>query len=155
MPALNAKPPVAASAASVAIQSAYGPSIPNAVIAPTTKCGWRAASVRVSRPETSTPDVTSTSAWSSRSWKRSVSAAAVEIEHHAVLARVADRERQRHAAANRGGRPRRRPPGRLDLDHLGTEVAEEPAGELAAVDGAVDDAQTGQGQQEFAHRANL
>ena len=35
------------------------------------------------------------------------------------------------------------------------EVTEQAAGELAAVDGAVDHAQAGQGQGLFAHRANL
>ena len=78
-----------------------------------------------------------------------------QVEHDAALPRVADRERQRHAAPYRRGPAPRRPARRLHLDDVGAEVPQESAGELAAVDGAVDDAESGQGQRLVAHPANL
>ena len=78
-----------------------------------------------------------------------------QVEHDAALARVADRERQRHAPPHRRGPAPRRPARRLHLDDVGAEVPQESAGELAAVDGAVDDAESGQGQRLVAHPANL
>src|SRR5215213_5238654 len=71
-------PPVAESVALVAAQSAYGPSSPNGVSAPTTRCGWRDASSRASSPgASSTPELTSTSECASSSSNRSTSAASV------------------------------------------------------------------------------
>ena len=115
--------------------------------APTTRCGWRAATL--ARVETGRELRVR------RHQHVGVREQVVEpldvarrgeVEHDAALARVAHRERERHAVAHRRELARGRTAGRLDLHDVGAEVAEEAGGQLAALDGAVDDAQTGQGQ---------
>ncbi len=107
-PALNAMPPVAASVALVACQSAYGPSRPN---------GRERAhhEVRVAPRDVAEIEV------GRELHRRADEDVAVreqlvepvdvvragEVEHHAPLARVAHRERERHAFAHRRQLPRR------------------------------------------------
>ncbi len=75
----------------------------------------------------------------------------VEVQRDTLLAGVAHREEQAGAAGVARTAVQRREPtgagafGRLDLDDLGAEVTEQPGAELAAVDGQVNDAKTGQG----------
>ena len=72
--------------------------------------------------------------------------AGVEVERHPELARVADGPGERHARPDGGEGAGRRSAGRLDLHHLGAEVAEQAGRELAALDGAVDDPEPREGQ---------
>ena len=74
-----------------------------------------------------------------------VQALVADVELHSQFARVAVRPEQRLVTVAGRQRPGRRPSGRLDLDHLGTEVAEHAAAELAALDGEIDDADSIQG----------
>jgi hypothetical protein len=64
-------------------------------------------------------------------------AVSFEIDRHAALVRVADGERERHAAGAGSARW-------LDADYVGAEVGEEPAAGFALLVGHVDDAQAGE-----------
>jgi hypothetical protein len=79
-------------------------------------------------------------------------AGVVQVEHRAALVRVAVEERQRaigRGDAAREGRNEapRVAARRLDLDHLGAQVGEEPPRECAAEVGQVDDAEVSEGRR--------
>ena len=73
-----------------------------------------------------------------------------KVERHALLAGVAHCKEEAGATAVAGTAVQRREPagagpfGRLDLDDLGAEVAQQAATEFAAVDGEVNDAISGE-----------
>ena len=75
-----------------------------------------------------------------------------EVEHHTELPCVADRPGERDPRTNRSEVARRRPARRLHLHHDGSQIGEVAAAELAPLDGAVDDAEPGEGQWTVSHR---
>ena len=63
-----------------------------------------------------------------------------ELERDAALARIAEREAEARAAMEGREAPRTRARLRLDAQHVGAEVREQPPAQLALLVGEIDDA---------------